>query len=344
MNGKMHRPGARRVTLRLVARRADVDPSVVSRVINGDETLKIRDETRQRVLQAIEDLKYQPNAAARSLRTARAGTLGLFIPDFGNPVYSAMIAGAEAAAADEGLLIVTGTDEAAGRSKQGYLSLIGSGRVDGVLLAGGALSAAEQNHLKVAGVPYLLVNRRGRDVSRYVLLDDNGAARLAVRHLTELGHESIALIGGPGRTDTARRRRQGYLTAMRKAGLDTETPGSATGDYTPAGGYRALMDLLDSGARPTAVLVANIMSAVGVTKAAEHRRIRVPEDLSVIAIHDMPLAGYLVPALTTVRMPLREMGDRAVRLLLSHDRTEPIRETVAEPMSLVVRESTSAPR
>ena len=336
--------GSKRVTIIDVAQRAGVDPSVVSRVINNDDRLRIKADTRERVVAAVRALDYRPNAAARTLRTAKVGAIGLFIPDFANPVYSEIIAGAEAAASLAGCVLVTGTDEVVGRSEQTYLDLLGSGRVDGVLLAGGSLKKSEQARFEAAAMPYLFVNRRDRDGSRYVVLDDNRAAQVAVRHLLDLGHRSIAMIGGPSGTDTARRRRQGYLAAMKKSGEGAESLLMASADYTPSGGFAAFNEIAESSARPTAVFVANFALAIGALKAAERRGIRIPEDLSVVAVHDLALAEYLYPALTTVQMPLRELGARAVELLMAHGRTDQIQDTVREPMRLVERESTAAPR
>jgi LacI family transcriptional regulator len=166
---------------------------------------------------------------------------------------------------------------------------------------------------------------------------------MAMAHLVELGHTAIGFVGGPRGADTAQRRREGYLAALRAAELDPDDALQVDADYTPAGGYRALGRLLEGGGRPTAVLVANVASAIGVLKAAQRHGLDVPGDLSVVAVHDLPLAEYLMPALTTVRMPLRELGELAVRLLLQEPPQALIKEQVSRPMTLMVRESTAPP-
>lgn len=336
---------SRRVTLVDVAQRAGVDKAVVSRVVNDDPVLNIRPETRERVLAAIRELDYRPNVNARSLRTARARTVGLLIPDFANPVYAEIITGAESAATAEGyVLMAASATVASGGRAQDYLDRIGRGRVDGLLLAGGLRRADPAATLSQLGLPWLLINRRQQRARRYVILDDDGAAQIAIEHLIELGHSRIAHIAGPTTADTARRRRSGYQKALRRAGLPVDKASIAPADYTPQGGSDAMRRLLESGRPPTAVFVANVASAIGALDTLHRHGLAVPDDVSVVAVHDLPLAEHLVPALTTVRMPLRELGARAVQLLLSTDPDASIEEVVGEPTELVVRESTGPAR
>ncbi|TWD75201.1 LacI family transcriptional regulator [Kribbella amoyensis] len=332
-----------RVTISDVAALAGVDKAIVSRVVN-QKAVSIRPETRERVLQAIQDLGYRRNMAARSLRTASTGAVGLFIPDFANPVYAEIITGAETAALARGYVLMVGSSAVAGHRTRDYLETLGEGRVDGLLLAGGPISQAEQETLDAQGLPWLLVNRRGRATTRHVVLDDDRAAQVAVNHLVELGHQRIAHVAGPAGADTARRRREGYRKALRAAGLEPETALVAAADYTPAGGYEATSALFASGRRPTALFVANVASAIGVLTAVCERGLSVPDDVSVVAVHDLPLAEHLVPALTTVRMPLRSLGARATELLLENDPQQPVAEVVRDPIELVIRKSTAPAR
>jgi LacI family transcriptional regulator len=324
-----------RVTLADVAAIAKVDRAVVSRVVNRDPTLNIRPETRERVLAAIEELGYRPNVAARSLRTARAHMFGLFIPDFANPVYAEIIKGAEAEAADQGYVLVTGSATGAGLG--GYMDRLGQGRIDGLLLAG----AGEEAGLDRAGIPWIMLNHRSRGVRRYVILDDERAAALAVEHLVRLGHRRIAHLAGPSGADTATRRSTGYSAAMREAGLP-EGP-IVTADYTPAGGAAAMARLLAAGDPPTAVFVANVASAIGAMQAVRSAGLEIPRQVSIVAVHDLDLASYLFPALTTVRMPLAELGRRGVTLLGSLKPDDPVAEVLDGPIELIQRRSTAPP-
>ncbi|MFL4951622.1 LacI family DNA-binding transcriptional regulator [Streptomyces sp. MMS24-I31] len=332
-----------RVTIKQVAEHAGVDPSVVSRVINHDPRLSVRPETRERVVAAIKELGYRPNAVGRSLRTARAGMLGLFIPDFANPVYAEIIKGAEAAAAQLGYLLVTGSASGSKPGTGHYVDLLGQGRVDGLLLAGTDASSALIDRLNDALLPWILVNQRVSWARRYVILDDERAGDLAVEHLVDLGHRRIAHLAGPPTSDTARRRRAGYLAAMERVGLAHDERLIVDADYTPAGGAAAIADLLALDEPPTAVFVANVASAIGALHAAQAAGVEVPRDLSLVAVHDLPLAGYLTPPLTTVRMPLEDLGRRGVELLTGSDPDAPIEETVDNSVELIVRDSTTRP-
>ncbi|GAA3094316.1 LacI family DNA-binding transcriptional regulator [Nonomuraea salmonea] len=331
-----------RVTLADVAAMARVDRAVVSRVVNKDPTLNIRQETRERVLAAIEELGYRPNVAARSLRTSRAHMFGLFIPDFANPVYAEIIKGAESEAAAQGYVLVTGSATGAGLGE--YMDRIGQGRIDGLLLAGTGEDADLAAQLDQAAIPWLMLNNRSQGVKRYVILDDQRAAALAVEHLVRLGHRRIAHLAGPSRADTAARRSAGYSAAMRDAGLP-EGPITAAG-YTPAGGAAAMARLLAEaleGERPTAVFVANVASAIGAMEGVRAAGLEIPRDVSIVAVHDLDLAGYLNPALTTVRMPLAELGRRGVRLLGGLDPDATVAEVLTGPIELIHRRSTAPP-
>jgi DNA-binding LacI/PurR family transcriptional regulator len=325
-----------------VATLARVDPSVVSRVINGDERLVIKEETRARVVAAIQQLRYHPNAAARSLRTAQSGTLGLLIPDFANPIYAEIIKGAEQAATKHDALLLTGT--ALEDRPERYVRMLASGRVEGLLLASDRIPPEAVEAMVATGRPVVSVNQRIPGVQRMILADDERASRIAVRHLIELGHRRIAHIRGPVGSDTARRRLNGYRRAVRTGGLPPDAALVIGNGYTSEAGAEAMRELLAMPQRPTAVLVANVAAAIGALTAARLAGVRVPADLSVVTIHDIPLAANLAPALTTVRMPLAEMGREGILALFDEDADAGVKKVVRDATELIVRESTATPR
>ncbi len=332
---------SRRATVTDVARLARVDRAVVSKLLNDDPHLRIRPDTRERVLQAVATLNYRPNAMARSLRTARSGTYGLLIPDFANPIYAAIINGAQAAARERDYLLLTGSTVDSDHDR--YLDLLGNGRLDAILLAGGRQEGALVDRVASLDLPWLMLNRRVRGSSRNIVLDDAAATTMAVRHLVQLGHRRIAHLAGPVSADTATRRAAGFRAEMKRAGLPLTRAGMVRADYTNLGGHQAMEKLLAVSPRPTAVVVANVASAIGALHAVRRNGLRVPRDVSIVAVHDMALAGYLDPPLTTVKMPLEALGRRGVEVLATHAPDVTVEEVISQPMELIVRESTAEP-
>lgn len=332
----------RRVRLRDVAVMARVDPAVVSKIVNGSESLSVRPETRARVLEAIKVLNYRPNAMARSLRTARTDTVGLLIPDFTNPIYASIISGAQRAAARRGQLVLTASVE---REDSIPLALerLGKGRVDGLLVAEAPASPSAFKEIRSIGLPWLLLNRKTTASHRYLILDDERATRIAVDHLVDLGHRVIAHLAGPSSADTASRRKTGFRAAMAAHGLSLRRQHLVEADYTYEGGFAAMRSLLARPLRPTAVVVANVASAIGALRAAHVTGVTVPAELSVVSIHDLALAAYLDPPLTTVRMPVEELGERGIEIVSTLAPSEEVEEVLGGPMELVIRESTAPP-
>jgi LacI family transcriptional regulator len=323
--------------LRDVADRAGVDPSLVSRVLSGSMPFSIRDETRERIVTAAAELDYRPNAQARALRRQRSMLIGMIVPTLSNVVYERIHAGAASRAAELGYSLVVAAGDA-----EDFADLL-HGQVDGLLLA-----VATKDHSPVVvprGVrlPIVLVNRAESGGLSSITVDDAAGARLATQHLFELGHRRVGHVAGPAELDTARRRLQGFLAACREQGGEPAPDLIVEGGYSEREGFESMYTLLDRPDRPTAVFVSNLQAAVGALAAARQLGLRVPVDVSVASLHDAPLAEYLDPPLTTVRMPLEEMGRRAIEMVLG-DRREPAEAfRVETPPVLVVRDSTGLP-
>jgi LacI family transcriptional regulator len=330
-------PGQRPTRLRDVADAAGVDASVASRVLNGDARLSVRNETRHRVLEAAERLSYRPNRAALALKTARTMAMGMVVPDLANPAFALIALGAEKRAAVAGytLMLARGSIPASLADLQG--------RVDGLLVAAATSETVYRRPL-FGGIPAVLVNREEPGEIASVIVDDEAGAALAVRHLIELGHRRIGHVAGPQDADTARRRLRGYRAAIRAGGVEAPPEWVAETSYDEAAGHLAAARLLRLRPRPTALFAANIRIAIGTLSAVRRARLRVPEDVSVIGLDDTPLASYLDPPLTTVRMPLEELGSVAVDSLLREiggRRAESVMVDI--PPELVVRGSAAPP-
>jgi LacI family transcriptional regulator len=323
------------VRLRDVAEAAGVDASVVSRVLSGDARLSIRPETRQRVLAAAAQLDYRPNTAARTLKTARTMAIGMIVPDLANQNYATIAQGAEERAATAGYTLLVATGSPTMRLTDLH------GRIDGLLVAMATSETPRLGDFGV-GIPALLVNRREPCGIPSVTVDDETGAALATEHLIALGHQRIAQVAGPQNADTARRRLRGYGSALERAGIEVDPELIAEASFDEAGGHVAASRLLKLG--PTALFVANVRAAIGVIAAARRLGLAIPADVSIVGFHDAPFASYLDPALTTVRMPLVEMGRQAVDNLLALLAGQSVEDvTVATPPELVVRASTAPP-
>ncbi|MGA1317185.1 MAG: LacI family DNA-binding transcriptional regulator [Rubrivivax sp.] len=335
--------GAQRVTLSDVAKVAEVDTSTASRVLNGDPAHRAGPLTRERVLAAAKALGYQPNPLARGLRTARSSTLGIAVPQLENPVFPEIILGAETAARERGhALLISHSDDAAGDARH-YEHLARVSRVDGLLVATLEDDKRLARSLARTAVPFVVLNRKLIDGGNHVVFDSFAAARMATEHLLALGHRRIAHLAGSATGYNGVRRLAGYRTALEAAGLAFDANLVSEAGYTFAGGEQALNSLLDRGQPPTGLVAATVLAAAGALKGLHARRIRVPQDLSIVAIHDAAIAEMLHPPLTTVRLPLREMGARATHALI--DLIERKAQAVAcelAPEGLVLRESTAA--
>jgi LacI family transcriptional regulator len=330
-------------TLKDVAYRSGVDPSTASRVLRGDWAQQVRPETRERILQAASDLGYRPNALARGLRTRRTDTLGLVIPNLDNLGFSDVTHGIQAAAAAAGKLVMVVEADVADEPEI-YQRLIGDGRLDGLIVAFATLEDHLVSQLADLGMPLVLVNRRTSGVHGSVVVDDEHGSRLAVEHLVGLGHRRIGYLGLEAETDTARRRERGYRDGMRAAGLRVDRRWFVTGAPTEEGGRMGAARFFAGDTPPSALFVASLMSAIGALATLRDAGRRVPDDVSLVAFNDHPLAAHTAPPLTTVRMPNVRMGEEAVRMLLAQLDGAPVGDLmIGDPPELIVRASTGVP-
>ena len=295
-------------------------------------------------------MHYRPNALARSLRTRRTDTIGLLIPSLDNVGFADVTHGIQRAAAEEGKLVLLVEAEAltssgTQASDEVYERLVGDGLVDGLIVAFAALKDRHLSSLAERGIPLVLVNRRSSGISGAVVVDDLRGSRMAIDHLMGLGHRRIGFLGLAGDTDTAQRRRQGYLEAMADAGLGPESHLEQAEPPTVEGGRAGIERILEAAGKepPTAIFVASLMSALGVRAGLAAHGLRIPADVSLIAFNDHPIADHLDPALTTVRMPNLEMGQMAVQQLLKAIDGQPIGDVMVDLAPRIIeRASTSA--
>ncbi|MBB5083033.1 LacI family DNA-binding transcriptional regulator [Nonomuraea endophytica] len=324
------------VTLEDVARQAGVSLATASRVLNGS-TRQVGAGLRARVEQAADELGYRANIAAQTLARGASNVIGIVVHDLTDPYFAALADGVMRAAAGEGLLVMVGTTHRDPEQEIAYVATLNAQRVRAVLLVGSRLDDPEvTGRLRAELDRYLSSGGRvacvGQDllgVDTVAPANGEGAAALA-RSLAELGHRRFAVLAGPPRLMTAADRCAGFVTALEQLGLPR--PRVIHGPFDRDGGYQAAQETGDA----TCVFAVNDVMAVGALAAYRERGVRVPEDVSVAGFDDIATLRDHAPALTTVRLPLADMGSRALELALtSADKpvVEPVRGEV------VLRES-----
>lgn len=333
-------PEPRRAVMHDVARLAGVSHQTVSRVINGHPN--VREATRTRVLRAMQQLDYRPNALARGLATRRSRTIGVL--GFDAELYgpSSTLLGIQRAAQEQeySVTLVTLSEKDATGSVGRAVGMLAEQSVEGVIVIAPSNAAAHAVRDLPRGLPVLALEASfGREM-HVVVIDQYTGARLATRHLLDLGHATVWHIAGPSDWPEAVRRIEGWRAALDDAGVPA--PPTLTGDWSARSGYEAGRRLA---AVPgvTAVFVANDQMALGVLHALNEAGLAVPGQVSVVGFDDMPEAEYFLPALTTVRQDFNEVGRCGLRTMLQMiDESDVAAETRVTP-TLIVRASSGRP-
>ncbi len=337
------------VTLADVAREAGVSLATASRAINGSSTRVVRDDLRARVRAAAQQLHYTPNANAQAMARGATTLLGLVVHDIADPYFASIAAGVAEAAGAAGLQMTLVSTQRDPAQEVRLVDLLKRQRARAVILAGGrtddghgfadlrhaiALYRAVGGAVAVIGEPVL-------GVDCVVAENGKGAAELA-RALVGLGYTDFAVLGGPEHHLTARTRREAFLDELAAHGIAVPPHRRIESAFSREGGEQAMRALLDSGERPQLVFAANDLVALGALAAARDHGLRVPDDVAVAGFADIPTLRDVVPGLTTVHIPLVEMGVAATRLALSEPSDEPRLLRVAA--DVVLRDSTPARR
>ena len=322
-----------------VAEKAQVSIATVSRVLNAPE--RVRDTTRERVLAAIDELRFVPKADASARARKVPGRIAVVAPFFTYPSFTQRLHGVAAALADSAYdLAIYVIDSSARRdSYMGSFAL--NRRVDGLIVMALPFDDRVARHLQANGVETVLIEL-GRPPFASIEIDDPAGGGMAARHFLETGHQRCAFVGDGDLPDyavpTSDWRLQGYRQVLAAAGVPLPDCYIARAPHGLEPGRRLAHQLLDLPVPPTAIFAASDTQALGVLKAARERGIRVPQDLAVIGFDDLPVADYV--GLTTIRQPLEESGRLAVDLLLAR-LVDPSRPppSVQLPLTLVRRET-----
>ena len=320
-----------------VAKLAGVSHQTVSRVINSHPS--VRDETRQRVQDAIAELGYRPNVAARTLVTRHSNTIGVItsVSPFWGP--SSTLIGVERAARDAGFyLSVAGLRSIEPAAVKDVLGHFHDQGVEGIVVIAPEAALAHMAQPFVTDLPVVMVAAGAEPAPgvQITAINQERGARLATRHLIDLGHHKIGHIAGPEPWFDATARLKGWRTELAEAGL---RPGPLTaGDWTAASGHRIGLQWVRRKRLPSAIFVANDLMALGVVRAMHDAGIAVPRDVSIVGFDDMPGADHFLPGLTTVRQELDTLGQQCIEMLLAALNQNSADFPLVEPI-LVVRES-----
>lgn len=340
-NAEAKRMEGKRVTIADVAKATGVSPGAISRILNNDPTLNVREETKHNVMRAIAELGYSPNPQARGLRLARSGSLAMIVPEINSPAFVAIIQGAQRAARESGYSMLIGGIGEEGEDPDLAARILASNRVDGFLISTGKNEAKQLAAARTLRAPAVLVNRYLDETFPHVVLDDESGVALAVRNLVELGHQRIAFLGSTRRF-LGTRRLAGYKRALSECGLPFDKRFVINSGYDRDGGEAAARTVLALKDRPTAIFATNHLVAAGALRAAQEFGLRVPESLSIASFYDGPVAELLTPAVTSVAYPLEQLGYESVQMLIRMigGETPSTTSVIIQPTGLVVRQST----
>ena len=342
--------------IRDVAALAGTSVSTVSNLLNGRPD-RMRPETVRRIEEAIEQLGYRPSWAARQLKTGVAPVIGLLLPSVANPFHGALARAVEVAAQGSGFQVVLGNSLRDPARERRYAEDFFGFGVRGVIVGSSPFDLGHFAELMSRGLSFVAFDlvttgEGGEPAMDSVSIDNRRAGLLATRHLIELGHRRIGYVSGATPTMSRRDRLEGYRQALAEAGMAVDPKLIAAGDaaigyddtHAAEHGRAAAAGLLRLARPPTALVALNDMHAVGACAAVRDAGGSVPDDVSVVGIDDIPIAGLIHPALTTVRQPIEKLGAAAVELVVKRLRGDrgAARHIVFEPQ-LVVRASSASP-
>jgi LacI family transcriptional regulator len=300
--------------MRDIAKIAGVSSATVSRVINGSDI--VRPATAERVRRVIDKLKFIPNGSATTLKYGRSRTYGLIVPDITNPFFPEFIQSFEGILADtnQNVLIATAGSHPSGMQKTIHRMLVG--QVEGIALLASEIETAPIEAMINNRVPLVTMDRRlvGKGLSD-VSVDSSGGMKQAVEHLHRLGHRKIAYIGGSAGPTISDHRLHSFVRAMGRIGLAVEAQFIRVGNYRISGGEAAMAELLGLKRRPTAIITANDLTAIGALRVIHRQGLSVPMDFSIVGFDDIELSDIVNPPLTTLHLPRHELARKFVDAL-----------------------------
>jgi LacI family transcriptional regulator, galactose operon repressor len=325
-----------------VANKAGVCITTVSRVLNNNN--QVRESNRRKVCQAITELGYNRNAAARTLVRGKSETFGIIVPTLNDPFWADLVTQIEHASFGEGYLVVLAltTDNNDEVIEKRWIKVFSEGRVDGLFLIAPGHEIDYISELRIRNFPFVLLdNNQNNSKMPSIIVDNTEGGYLATKHLIELGHRRIGHIAGNLKHQSARDRLQGYYKALKQFNLEVDDQLIGHGNFVVKEAFRIATEWLSQKQRPTAIFAADDTMALASLEAARRLNFEIPRDLSIIGYDDSPICTAITPCLSTIKQPTAAMAREAVQLLLRYiENKTPRNKTVVISPELIVREST----
>ena len=310
----------RAVTIKDVAKKANVSITTVSRVLNNNDYF-VSEQTKEHVLKVIDELNYRPNALARGLHSSSTKTIGLIIQDIKNPYYPKIVEGVENRAQSSGYSLILANTQRNQEKISQYLKIMWEKRVDGLIMVGRSIirDVEDSTFFRKSGMKVVAIGTPADESIHSVQIDNVEAARQGCSHLIQLGHRRIAMITGSGTSISAFEREKGYRLALEEAGIPVREEYIVKGGFTVEGGMAAV-DLLEKqgfGGEDgiTAIFAQNDLMAIGALNALRDKKISVPDEVSILGFDNIQAATFVTPALSTVAVPMDELGEKAMDIL-----------------------------
>jgi DNA-binding LacI/PurR family transcriptional regulator len=332
-----------------IAKLAGVSSATISRVVNKDPN--VSPETYEKVIQVINQYGYVQNAIARNLKKSSTKTIGYLVPDIRNPFFTSVLAGFEEMCYAKGYdIIFENTYENVEKEKKSMQTLL-SYRVDGLLAVFVDVENQYIDTFDSMGIPIVLIDRKAKNEQKHdcILIDNYRSMKMMVDHLAAFGHRDIAIAYGPVNVTPGEERLNGFYAAMKEAGIPVRDEYVIPGYFSEEGTYQSVKNLLETKKWPTALITTNNVSSMGAYRAFYEKKVRIPEDISLIGMDNFPLADCLNPPVTVVRRSNTEVGRLAGEMLLDRiergedNKSIPQRIRVL-PTELSIRSSCGEPR
>ncbi|SFJ53377.1 LacI family DNA-binding transcriptional regulator [Thermoflavimicrobium dichotomicum] len=325
-----------------VAKLAGVSVATVSRVLMGKG--KVREQTRQKVLEAIKQLNYKPNRLARNLRRLESQTVVVVIPDISNPFFTEIVLGIQEIANQHGYHVLLGNTNNDVKREIQFIEMVKEKVADGVILV--TVRNPKERFLKLAQefpIVFACEYIKGAELPM-VTIDNVRSAQCVVNYLVNLGHRKIGYIGGPQQVIVSRDRLQGFIQGVIQNDIPFEPAYITEGDFGIQSGIEMATKLLQLPSPPTAIFAANDEMAIGAIKAIKNHGLSVPKDIAIVGFDNITMSTVVEPALTTISQPRRQIGQKAMELLLQLIHNPMLkREHIVLPYELVIRQSCGNP-